>query len=187
MNPLDFKELYNVWYRRSFTFAKAYVQDEMVAEDLVSESLVKLWKMMQEKEIEYPQALLLTLLRNKALDYLRRDAMRQAIKEELADAYQRELSIRISTLEACNPEDIFSKEVKEIIRCTLDSLPEQTRRIFEMSRFDGLAVKEIALELGITPKAVEYHISRSLKALRVNLKDYLPLLLFIEFTYFGWA
>lgn len=179
MNPIDFQELYDSWYRKSFTFAKAYVQDAMVAEDIVSEALVKLWKMMSEKEIEYPQALLLTLLKNKALDHLRRETMRQTIEEELADAYQRELTIRISTLEACNPEDMFSSEVQEIINRTLASLPEQTRIIFEMSRYDGLAVKEIARQNGITPKAVEYHITRSLKALRGNLKDYLPLLFFL--------
>lgn len=179
MNATDFQELYDNWYKRSFAFAKSYVQDEMVAEDLVSEALIRLWKMMSEKEIEYPQALLLTLLKNKALDYLRRETMRQTIEENLADAYQRELSIRISTLEACNPEDVFSNEINEIIRQTLESLPEQTRRIFEMSRFDSLSVREIALKEGVTPKAVEYHITKSLKALRISLKDYLPLLLFL--------
>jgi len=178
-NTIDFQQLYDTWYRRSFAFAKAYVQDGMVAEDLVSESLVKLWKMMSEREIEYPQALLLTLLKNKALDHLRREATRQAVEEELAEAYQRELSIRISTLEACNPEDMFSKEVTEIIQHTLDSLPEQTRHIFEMSRIEGLSVKEIAARQKITPKAVEYHITKSLKALRANLKDYLPLIIFL--------
>ncbi|MDR2969792.1 MAG: RNA polymerase sigma-70 factor [Tannerellaceae bacterium] len=179
MNAMDFQELYNKWYRRSFTFAKAYVQDNMVAEDIASESFVKLWKMIQEKEIEYPQSLLLTLIRNKALDYLRREVVRQTVEKDMADAYQRELSIRISTLEACNPEDIFSNEIKEIIRRTLESLPEQTRRIFEMSRYDGLPVKEISLRQGITPKAIEYHITLSLKALRISLKDYLPLFLFL--------
>ncbi|MDR1258295.1 MAG: RNA polymerase sigma-70 factor [Tannerellaceae bacterium] len=179
MNSTDFQELYNTWYKKSFTFAKAYVQDRMIAEDIVSESLVKLWKMMQEKKIEYPQSLLLTLLKNKSLDHLRREVMRQTVEEGLAETCRRELSIRISTLEACNPEDIFSSEVKEIIQKTLTSLPEQTRAIFEMSRFDGLSVKEISLRKGITPKAVEYHITRSLKALRVSLKDYLPLLVFL--------
>jgi len=179
MNSVDFQELYHSWYKKSFTFAKAYVQDTMIAEDIVSESLVKLWKMMSEKDIKYPQALLLTLLKNKALDHLRRETMRQAIEEELAGTYQRELSIRISTLEACNPEDMFSTEVKDIIEKTLTSLPEQTRTIFEMSRYEGLPVKDIAQQKNITPKAVEYHITRSLKALRDNLKDYLPLLLFL--------
>lgn len=176
---IDFQELYDRWYLKSFTFAKAYVQDEMIAEDLVSEAIVKLWNMMREKEIEYPQALLLTLLKNKALDYLRRESLRQSIEDELAGAYRHELSLRISTLEACNPETLFSRDIKEIIERTLLSLPEQTRVIFEMSRYDGLAVKEIASKLNMTPKAVEYHITRSLKALRTNLKDYLPLLLFL--------
>ncbi|WP_288205635.1 RNA polymerase sigma-70 factor [uncultured Parabacteroides sp.] len=179
MNTIDFQELYDTWYRRSFTFAKAYVQDEMIAEDLVSESLVKLWRLMSEKDIEYPQALLLTLLKNKALDYLRRETARQVAEEEFAEAYQCELSIRISTLEACNPEDMFSKEIAEIILHTLNTLPEQTRRIFELSRNEGLPVKKIAAIQEISPKAVEYHITKALKALRASLKDYLPLLLFL--------
>ncbi len=176
---IGFHELYNKWYRKSFVFAKSYVQDGMIAEDLVSDSIVQLWSMMKEKEIEYPHALLLTLIKNKALDYLRRDTMRQAIEEELVDAYQRELSMRISTLEACNPETIFFTEVKEIIEQTLRSLPEQTRLIFEMSRYEELPVKEIARRVELTPKAVEYHITRSLKVLKENLKDYLPLFMFL--------
>jgi RNA polymerase sigma-70 factor (ECF subfamily) len=178
---IDFQELYDKWYLKSFMFAKAYVQDHMIAEDLVSESIVKLWNIMKEKDIERPQALLLTLLKNKALDYLRRENMRQKIEEELADTYQQELAMRISTLDACNPETMFSRDIEEIIEQTLLSLPEQTRIIFEMSRYDGLSVKEIASKLNITPKAVEYHITRSLKALRVNLKDYLPFVFFFFF------
>lgn len=176
---IDFQELYSKWYNKSFTFAKAYVQDDIIAEDIVSESIVKLWNMMREKEIEYPHALLLTLLKNKALDHLRRESLKHSIKNELERAYTYELSLRISTLEACNPETMFSRDIKEIIEKTLHSLPEQTRIIFEMSRYDGLPVKEIASKFNITPKAVEYHITLSLKALKTNLKDYLPLLLFL--------
>lgn len=175
---VDFQKLYEKWYLKSFTFVKAYVQDEMIAEDLVSESIVKLWGLMKEKEIETPQSLLLTILKNKALDYLRRDAMRQHIEEELANAYRVEHSLRIASLEACEPENIFVGEITQIIDATLDTLPEQTRDIFRMSRYDGLTVKEISQQTGITPKAVEYHITRSLKVLRVNLKDYLPIAAF---------
>lgn len=45
-----------------------------------------------------------------------------------------------------------------------------------MSRYENLSVKEIAEELSMSPKSVEYHITRSLKALRIALKEYLPLL-----------
>ncbi|NDV58641.1 RNA polymerase sigma-70 factor [Bacteroides sp. 519] len=177
-NISNFQDLYDTCYRRAFIFAKSYVQNDMVAEDIVAESFVKLWKLMSEKEIEYPQALLFTALKNKALDYLRRESLRQTIEEELVEIYQKELAIRISTLEACNPQEMFSTEIEWIIRQTLDSLPEQTRQIFELSRYEGMPVKEIANKFNITPKAVEYHITRSLNALRTNLKDYLPFFLF---------
>jgi RNA polymerase sigma-70 factor (ECF subfamily) len=179
MNPIDFHALYDTWYKKSFAFAKSYVQDDMIAEDIVSESIVKLWKLMQEKEIEHPQGFLLTLLKNKTLDYLKRETVRKVAEEELAESYNHEMQLRISTLEACNPEEMFLTEIKEIIAQTLNSLPEQTRIIFEMSRYDGLPVKEIAKRNGITPKAVEYHITRSLKVLRKNLKDYLPFVIFL--------
>lgn len=175
MNPniSNFQELYDAYYTKSFTFAKSYVQDHMVAEDIVAESFIKLWKITSEKEIDYPQALLFTTLRNRALDYLRQHTLRHTIEEELADIYQEELNIRISTLEACNPEQLFSNEIELIIKKTLESLPEQTCRVFEMSRFEGMHAKEIAEKLNITTKTVEYHITRTLKVLRINLKDYL--------------
>ena len=99
----------------------------------------------------------------------------------MTDMRQRELDMRISTLEACNPEDIFSTEVQQIVTATLALLPEQTRRVFEMSRFENKTNKEIAEELQLTVKGVEYHITKALKALRENLKDYLPLFYFYFF------
>ncbi|MDD4514409.1 RNA polymerase sigma-70 factor [Massilibacteroides sp.] len=176
---MEFQQIYNEWHKKSYFFVRSYVQDDMVAEDIVSESLIKLWKTMSEKHIEHPQSLLFTLLRNRSVDFLRHESIRQAAWGELADAYQQELSLRISTLEAYDPENIFSKDIKSIIDKTLATLPEQTRNVFIMSRFEHLSVKEIATEYEITPKAVEYHITKALKALRISLKDYLYILFFL--------
>lgn len=44
-----------------------------------------------------------------------------------------------------------------------------------MSRYEQMPVKEIAARMNITPKSVEYHITKALKVLRIALKDYLPL------------
>lgn len=90
-----------------------------------------------------------------------------------------ELSLRISTLEACSPNDIFSNEIERIVRQTLYQLPQQTRQAFILSRFKEMSNREIAETLNISVKGVEYHISKALKALRVALKDYLPLLCFL--------
>lgn len=99
----------------------------------------------------------------------------------MAEWRRRELSIRISTLEGCNPEEIFSTEIQTILNHTLEELPEQTRNVFRMSRFEQKSGKEIAQTLGITVKGVDYHIAKALKALRISLKDYLPLFYFLFF------
>lgn len=179
MENTDFNDIYNRNYRRSFLFAKSYVHNDMAAEDIVAESLVKYWKLMSSEDVILSDALLLTIIKNKCLDYLKHDSVHQATIENLTDIGNRELAIRISTLEACNPEEIFSSEIRSIIDSTLQTLSQQTRQIFEMSRFENKSVKEIAEIAGLTPKAVEYHITKSLKVLRVNLKDYLPLFYFL--------
>lgn len=179
----NFNTLYTQFYRRSFLFTKSYVHDECIAEDIVSDVLIKLWEILKDKEIDHIEALLLTTLKNKSLDYLKHAAIKTEAIHALTDMRQRELDIRISTLEACNPEDIFSTEVQQIITSTLALLPKQTRRVFEMSRFENKTNKEIAKELQLTVKGVEYHITKALKPLRENLKDYLPLFYFFFFPY----
>lgn len=174
----SFNEIYTSYYKKSFFFAKSYVHDDLAAEDIASESLIKLWEKLKTEKVDYIEPLLLTILKNKALDYLKHEEVKRTAFESMTDWHQQELSIRISTLESCNPNEIFSDEVKSIIRETLKSLPEQTRRAFLLSRFENKSNKEIAGQMGISVKGVEYHISKTLKAFRITLKDYLPLFYF---------
>lgn len=174
----SFNEIYNSYYKRSFFFAKSYVHDDLAAEDIASDSLIKLWEKLKTEKINYIEPLLLTILKNKALDYLKHEDVKRTAFESMADWHQQELSIRISTLESCDPNEIFSDEVESIIQQTLKSLSEQTRQAFLLSRFENKSNKEIAEQMGISVKGVEYHISKVLKALRIALKDYLPLFYF---------
>lgn len=175
----DFNFIYEQNYRRCFLFVQSYIHQELAAEDIVAEALVKYWKLLSQGKTEVSDALLLTILKNKALDYLKHQAVHRNAVESLANIENRELALRIATLEACDPEEIFSAEIRTIIEQTLRTLPEQTRKVFEMSRFDKLPVKEIARTTGLTVKGVEYHITKSLKVLRVALKDYLPFFYFL--------
>lgn len=174
----SFNEIYTSYYKKSFFFAKSYVHDDLAAEDIASESLIKLWEKLKTEKIDYIEPLLLTILKNKALDYLKHEEVKRTAFESMVDWHQQELSIRISTLESCDPNEIFSDEVESIIRETLKLLPEQTRQIFLLSRFENKSNKEIAEQMGVSIKGVEYHISKALKALRITLKDYLPLFYF---------
>ena len=180
----SFNEIYTSYYKKSFFFAKSYVHDDLAAEDIASDSLIKLWEKLKTEKIDYIEPLLLTILKNKALDYLKHEEVKRTAFESMTDWHHFELSTRISTLEACNPDEIFSEEVESIVRETLDLLPEQTRRIFLLSRFENKSNKEIAEEMKISIKGVEYHISKALKVLRVSLKDYLPLFYFYFYIKF---
>ncbi|RIH64638.1 RNA polymerase sigma-70 factor [Mariniphaga sediminis] len=170
-----FNEIYTSFYRKSFLFVKSYVHDDMVAEDIVSDSLIKIWEKMKQEETGPIAPLLFTILKNASLDHLKHEAVKHNAHRHISNYFTRELEIRISTLQSCNPEEVFSSEVKQIVRDTLSSLPEKTRQVFEMSRFEGKPYKEIAADLGISVKGIEYHISRAVGELRVALKDYLPL------------
>ena len=94
--------------------------------------------------------------------------------DKIFQIYSWELSNRIATLEELEPNEIFTAEIQEIVNRTLETLPEQTRRIFAMSRYENKSHKEIADLLNMTTKGVEYHINKATKVLRIALKDYLP-------------
>lgn len=178
VGPSGFRDFYHLYYNRCFLFAKSYVFDDWVAEDIASEALIKLWELSKTKEIETPKILLFTILKHKALDYLKHESIKQNALTTFSQYEKREMEIRISTLEASDPEKIFAEDIRQIIRQTLDKLPQQTRNVFEMNRFQNLSKKEIAANLGITVNGVDYHIGKALKLLRENLKDYLPIVLF---------
>lgn len=179
MSSLSFSDIYTSYYKRSFLFVKSYVRDDMVAEDIVSEALINLWETSKKEIIEHPLSLLLTMLKNGSLNYLKHQDVRQSAMDFISSKIVRDLNYRITTLQACNPEEIFSSEISHIIQKTLESLPEQTRRVFEMSRYECRSVKEIAEELAISSKSVEYHVTKSLKVLRISLKEYLPAFYFL--------
>ncbi|MBC8603762.1 RNA polymerase sigma-70 factor [Parabacteroides acidifaciens] len=179
MNTISFSEIYTNYYKRSFLFVKSYVRDDMVAEDIVSEALIRFWETTKKETVEHPMSLLLAILKNGALNYLKHQTVKDSATESISSKMIRDLNYRITTLQACDPEEIYSSEITGIVEKTLQSLPEQTRRIFEMSRYESIPVKEIAQELSLSTKSVEYHITKALKLLRVALKEYLPLFYFL--------
>jgi RNA polymerase sigma-70 factor (ECF subfamily) len=170
----SFNKVFLTFYKKSFLFVKSYVHDDMVAEDIVAESLVKIWEKMKREEINPVGPLLFTILKNAALDHLKHETTKQNVHTNIGNYLNRELEIRISTLQSCDPGEVFSSEIAQIIQDTLSSLPGKTRQIFEMSRFEGKPYKEIAENMGITVKGIDYHIALALSNLRVALKDYLP-------------
>jgi RNA polymerase sigma-70 factor (ECF subfamily) len=67
---------------------------------------------------------------------------------------------------------VHFSELSDAVEEAMKKLPEKTCEVFRMSRFENQSVKEIAVQLNLSEKAVEYHITKSLKLLRENLKAY---------------
>ncbi len=171
-----FDRLFGEYRPRFIRFAASYVTDAAVAEDIVMESFMAAWErraLLSERSLP---PYVLVIVRNKCLNHLRARQVRMRAEERLHSHGARMLELRISTLEACEPAQIFSDEARRLVNETLDRLPDRTREVFVRSRFHGESYKEIAAALGTTVKSVEFEISKAMRSLRVSLRDYLPLL-----------
>lgn len=156
------------------SFAYSYTRNRTIAEDLFMESIICLWENRERWEKDSNMhALLLTIIKNKSLNYLEHEQVRLRAEETITTHRQRELDLRISTLEACEPDTLFDTEIQRLVYHALGQLPEQSRHIFILSRYQDTPNKKIAEQLGISIKSVEFHITKALKLLRLELKDYL--------------
>ena len=174
-NLAEFNHFFIDYQQRFIHFADAYVHDESLAEDFVIESMMYYWENKDRLPVDTNvPAYVLTAIKHRCIDHLRSQQIHQDASDEISRIYAWELSSRVVTLEDFEPNEIFTKEIQEIVDRTLETLPEQTRRIFMMSRYENKPHKEIAELLAITTKGVEFHISKATKALRIALKDYLP-------------
>lgn len=150
--------------------ATAYVNDTDKAQSLVQDCFVKLWVNRKEAgKIKNLPAYLTYMVRNQCIDYIRKTKSLQTLHENAKE-----------DTTTNNSEDLLlSHDFEEKLVEALASLPERSRMAFEYSRFENKKYTEIAEEMGITTKAVEALISRALKTLRTELKDFLPLTIFL--------
>jgi len=175
--------LYMEYFRKSFLFVKSYLFDDMAAEDIVSECILQTWQESRTTPIGNIKAYLFTLLKNSSLNYLKHEQIKYKSFDAISSNHFHELSLRINTLETCLPQYVLTDEIMDIIDKTLLPMP-QSKEIFMRSRFSGQSNSEIAENLNISVKNVEYHIGKVLKLLRKSLSDYLIYALFLFNTFF---
>lgn len=172
----DFEKLYKLYYPKMFAFAKNYVPANEDAENIVQDVFLILWERKEEIEISFTlTTYLFTLVKNRCLNFLRH----KLIEEEYNSQMKEELGFKLYALETFDYSYQSEEELQEVIRRALDTLPERCREVFIKSRIEGFKYKEISDELGISVNTVENQMVTALKKLRVALKDYLPLLLFL--------
>ncbi len=176
-----FRRIYDDLYPGFVRFANSYVRDHAVAEDIVAESIIYYWERRSSfsTDINVP-AYILTAVKHKCLNQLRHQAIKEENSDRLMNYHQWELATRISTLKACDPEELFTSEILSIVNDTLERMPERARQVFIMGRLENKSRNEIAEYLGISPKGVDFHMNKALKMLRKSLKDYYVVMLGLE-------
>jgi len=171
-DKLIFEEIYREYYIPLCYYCLRYTENFEDSEEIVQELFLKLWEKHKELEINSSlNAYLYRAIQNYALNFLS--------KEKTKDKY--------IVLHDRQPYDTFEnglvkleeEELRKILKLAILKLPEKRRRIFELSRFDGLKYGKIASQLSISVKTVETQMTKALKYLRVVLKEYVPILLFV--------
>jgi RNA polymerase sigma-70 factor (ECF subfamily) len=170
-----FDELFRQYSKPLFYYAAKFVDDE-VARDIVQDVFVKLWD-NQNLTIKISiNALLFTMVRNNCLQHLEKQKVRNKYLESTKLVIQEE-ELRFYMDERTS---LIEQELENKLNEVLASLPDRCRQIFFMSRYENKKNKEIANELDISVKAVEKQITKALATIRTQMKDYLPLLLFLS-------
>lgn len=158
-----FAELYRRHVKNLMFTAIRKTGLKSTAEDLVQETFVKFWIKRSTFDIE-----------KNVLAYLN-----GILKNSIIDHYHKEQRKSIVSLdELDNPvvddtqEHLNLNVLSELYEQSLLKLPPKCRTAFELSR-KGYSIKEIASNMEISEKTVEAHISKALRLLRIEMKDYI--------------
>ena len=137
-----------------FRLALRITLNRVEAEDIVQDTLIKVWDRRFEWEsIDSIEAFSLTVCRNLSLDRLRK-------KENSNDSLE---DVNIAEpVASSNPQDRMIQEDRvSLVRQIIDSLPEKQRSCMQLRDFEGKSYKEIAQVLDITEEQVKVNIFRA--------------------------
>jgi len=161
----SFEVLFRTHYSELCNYAFRYIRDKDNAEEIVQDLFYKLW---EKKET--------IVIRSSVRSYLYRSVYNNTMML-IREKNKRKTTNKLPENSAMIPGDepdqqMQTSELDEVVQSTLSAMPQKVRRIFEMSRFEGLKYKEIASKLLISIKTVEANMGKALKLFRDNLKEY---------------
>lgn len=161
----QFEILFKEYYEMLCRFGIKYVKNIQQSEEVVQDTFYNIWKNRESLNIKTSlKSYLFTAVRNNCLQVLRTRSLDIKYENYYKSHYQN-ASVTPS-------DELNAKELSNVINKALNSLPERCRKIFKMSRYEGLKYHEIADKLSISIKTVEANMGKALKHFRAHLKDY---------------
>ena len=146
---------------RSFFLKRAF--DRQEAEDLVQEVFCRLAARSDASAVEHPEAYMFQAAANLLRDRARRDLSRAAAIREL------EALSKDSFEELCPERVLLGKRRVAELNRALAELPERTRTIFVLHRFEEFKYAEIAVRLNISSSSVEKHMMDAIRHIKLRI------------------
>jgi RNA polymerase sigma-70 factor (ECF subfamily) len=165
-----FRRLYDLYLQKVYSYSYFLTRSSEQAEDLTQELFAKIWiKRTELRSLENFDAWLTTLVRNSAYNFLKRHAIEQKALRRIELSKQPD-SVSID-------DALIHKEYSKIYQEAIDQLPPQQKKVFLLSRNEGLKQEEIASNLGISLNTVKNHMKAALFSIRTYMKSYVSSLL----------
>jgi RNA polymerase sigma-70 factor (ECF subfamily) len=176
-----FERIYATYYAKLVRFSKEYVLSEADAENIVQDIFLAMWERRGElEEVQNMNAYLFRIVRNRCIDFLRKRVKTDLHRQPLSEVEQKEYEFKLYALNLFDTGALSDEDIEKLIADALQQLPAKCRDIFVLSRFENMSHKQIAEKFDLSPNTVNNQIHIALTKLKRELRDYLPLLLFIS-------
>jgi len=159
-----FQAIFELYWQDCYRIAISKLNTKELAEEATQNIFISLWERRNHLEINNLQAYLFASVKFQAINF---------IKDKLIT--KKQLAALPNSLKVQNDVEqyFFQEDLVRTMEIVMERLPQKTKLIYRLSRYEHLTGKEIAFKLNLSEKSVEYHISKALKILRLELKDYL--------------
>lgn len=165
-----FEQLFKSHFKALHAYAQVILKDEDDAEEIVQNMFLKFWEKRDLLNVQTSlKAYLYKCVYHDSLNFLKH----QKIKTK----YQDFAAYTMNTQHLPASSKVEMTELEYNLGLALNELPEQCRTIFQMSRFEELKYREIAERLGLSVKTIENQMGKALRILRLELADFLSLIL----------
>ncbi len=159
-----FNELFKRYWQKVYTMVYPRVRSHEAATEIVQDLFISLWDKRASHSIIHLPSYLYTAVKNKALNYI----ASQLVREKHWDYYKKFIQEEDNVIE--HPAEF--DDLVEAIENGIEHLPEKSKKVFRLNRLEGQSIQEIAVTLNLSEKAIQYHLTKSLKKLRLHLKDF---------------
>lgn len=159
-----FEILYNRYWKQLYGYVYKQIESRVETEEIIHELMLGLWTKRKVAEIRNLKLYLYIAAKNQVNRYIKLQIRFRKFKE-----YQSGQQL----IDSIDTDELFNENrLNKVIEAVLNKVPEKTAIIFRMHKMEELPIRKIASEMGLTEKAVEYHITKSLKLMRHHLKGY---------------